>query len=87
MTVLLDEDATTLNILSEFRRFQQKHVSPDDRIAVFLTGHGMTRTGNRGEIGFLIPVNGEATGAGNVWPPLGILWRVHQAIQRNCTKV
>lgn len=59
LTVLLDEDATKLNILSEFHRFQQEHVSPDDRIAVFFAGHGMTRTGNRGEVGFLIPVDGD----------------------------
>ncbi len=56
--VLLDEDATKQNILSNFHHFQEECVSPDDRIAVFFAGHGTTRTGNRGEVGFLIPVDG-----------------------------
>ena len=59
VTVLLDEDATRQDISSAFHNFQQDHVSPDDRIAVFFAGHGMTRTGNRGEVGFLIPVDGD----------------------------
>jgi Caspase domain len=59
VTVLLDKDATSQNILSRFHHFQQKHISPDDRIAVFFAGHGMTCTGNRGEVGFLIPVDGD----------------------------
>lgn len=59
VTVLFDEDATKGNILSKFHRFQREDVSPDDRIAVFFAGHGLTRTGNRGEVGFLLPVDGD----------------------------
>jgi hypothetical protein len=59
VTVLLDGDATKEKILSEFHRFQKEDVSPDDRIAVFFAGHGLTRTGNRGEVGFLLPVDGD----------------------------
>jgi hypothetical protein len=59
VTVLLDQDATKDRILSEFHRFQKEDVSPDDRIAVFFAGHGLTRTGNRGEVGFLLPVDGD----------------------------
>lgn len=59
VTVLLDQDATKERILSEFHRFQKEDVSPDDRIAVFFAGHGLTRTGNRGEVGFLLPVDGD----------------------------
>jgi len=59
VTVLLDTDATKVNILSEFHRFHREDVSPDDRIAVYFAGHGLTRTGNRGEVGFLLPVDGD----------------------------
>lgn len=59
VTVLLDENATKERILSEFHRFEKEDVSPDDRIAVFFAGHGVTRTGNRGEVGFLLPVDGD----------------------------
>ena len=59
LTVLLDKDATKQNILSAYHRFQQEHVMPDDRIAVFFAGHGITRPGNRGEVGFLTPVDGD----------------------------
>jgi hypothetical protein len=59
VTVLLDGDATKEKILSAFHRFQKEDVSPDDRIAVFFAGHGLTRTGNRGEVGFLLPVDGD----------------------------
>lgn len=58
VSVLLDEDATRENILSEFHRFQKDDISPDDRITVSFAGHGLTRTGNRGEVGFLLPVDG-----------------------------
>lgn len=57
--VLLDQNATRERILEEFHRFQKDEVSPDDRIVVFFAGHGMTRTGNRGEVGFLLPVDGD----------------------------
>jgi uncharacterized caspase-like protein len=59
VTVLLDQDATKERILSDFHRFQKEDVLPDDRIAVFFAGHGLTRTGNRGEVGFLLPVDGD----------------------------
>jgi hypothetical protein len=58
VTVLLDQDATRQRILSEFHRFERDDISPDDRIAVFFAGHGLTRTGSRGEVGFLVPVDG-----------------------------
>ena len=58
-TVLLDANATRSNILSAFLNFTQDSVEPDDRIAVFFAGHGCTRTGKRGEVGFLVPVDGD----------------------------
>jgi uncharacterized caspase-like protein len=59
VVVLLDQDATRARILSEFLHFTEDCISPDDRIAVFFAGHGCTRTGKRGEVGFLVPVEGD----------------------------
>jgi Caspase domain len=59
ITVLLDASATRHNIRSAFLDFTHDAVESDDRIAVFFAGHGCTRTGKRGEIGFLVPVEGD----------------------------
>jgi hypothetical protein len=64
--VLLDQDATKEKILSEFHRFEKEQVSPDDRITVFFAGHGLTRMGNRGEVGFLLPVDGDPSNPGTL---------------------
>lgn len=53
---LLDEQATKQNILRAFLRFvRDQEVTFDDRIFVFFAGHGHTETGNRGEVGYLVP--------------------------------
>jgi uncharacterized caspase-like protein len=59
VTVLLDGDATREHILSSFLQLTKSAISPDDRVAVFFAGHGCTRTGKRGEVGFLVPVDGD----------------------------
>ena len=59
LTVLLDQDATRERILSSFFRFTEDLVLQDDRVVVFFAGHGCTRTGKRGEVGFLVPVDGD----------------------------
>ncbi|MCF2719285.1 caspase family protein [Paenibacillus sp. UKAQ_18] len=58
VTVLLDQDATKANIMKNFMKFSNEFTDPDDKIFVFYAGHGHTISGNRGEIGFLIPVDG-----------------------------
>lgn len=56
VTLLLDEQATAHAIRREFLRFcNQDRVGIDDRIIVFFAGHGTTRTGIRGEVGYLVP--------------------------------
>lgn len=54
---LLDADATKENILRAFLRFCADDVELDDRIFVFFAGHGHTKTGFRGEVGYLVPVD------------------------------
>src|SRR5689334_22273909 len=57
--VLLNSDATRENILREFLLWADtSRIGPDDRIIVFFAGHGHTVSGRRGEIGFLVPVDG-----------------------------
>jgi uncharacterized caspase-like protein len=60
VTLLLDEDATGEAIRSAFHAFVSKS-EPDDRILIFFAGHGHTQPGRRGDIGFLVPVDGVAT--------------------------
>lgn len=57
--LLLDKDATRGNIVSSFLSFTNEKVKEDDRIFIFYAGHGHTQIGNRGEAGFLVPVDGK----------------------------
>lgn len=57
--LLLDENATRNEIMAAFMSYANSEISPDDRIFVFFGGHGMTQTGRRGEVGFLVPYDGD----------------------------
>lgn len=57
VTVLLDAGATKERILSAYFRYEQT-TDPDSRLLVFFAGHGASRTGRNGEVGFLVPHNG-----------------------------
>lgn len=54
ITYLENQEATKANILKSFMRFASDDVELDDRIFVFFAGHGHTRIGNRGEVGYLV---------------------------------
>lgn len=54
ITCLIDDQATRSNILKSFLRFTRDDIDLDDRIVVFFAGHGHTRSGNRGEVGYLV---------------------------------
>jgi len=55
VTFLADDAATKDAIQRAFFRFTKDDIGLDDRILVFFAGHGHTLTGNRGEVGFLVP--------------------------------
>ena len=55
---LSDNDATRDSIEAAFLDFTKDKVKPDDRILFYFAGHGHTVTGKRGEIGYLVPVDG-----------------------------
>ena len=56
--LLADDEATRSAIIESFLQFAQDHIDPNDRILVFFAGHGYTHTGKRGEVGYLVPVDG-----------------------------
>ena len=60
ITYLIDGDATKENILKSFMRFARNDVELDDRIFVFFAGHGRTKTGIRGEVGYLVAFDSDA---------------------------
>lgn len=55
---LLNSEASKSAILRAFSTFTGPQVGLDDRVIVFFAGHGHTRTGQRGEVGFLVPYDG-----------------------------
>ncbi|MCK4887039.1 MAG: caspase family protein [Planctomycetes bacterium] len=57
IVLLKDEQATKDNIMQTFHGFTQNKTNPDDKLFVFFAGHGHTISGNRGEVGFLFPVD------------------------------
>lgn len=55
ITCLTDAEATRDRILRSYLRFTADDIDLDERLLVFFAGHGYTRTGSRGEIGYLVP--------------------------------
>lgn len=55
VTMLLNAEATRAAIMRAFLALAGPKVGLDDRVIVFFAGHGDTRTGQRGEVGFLVP--------------------------------
>jgi hypothetical protein len=55
--LLLDGEATGAEIRKAYLRFTKEDIQLDDRIFVFFAGHGTTRSGMRGEVGYLAPVD------------------------------
>ena len=59
VVILLDNKATRHSIIKSFLSFANTNISQDARLLVFYAGHGHTVTGSRGEVGFLIPFDGD----------------------------
>lgn len=59
VTFLEDKEATKSNILRSFLRFSNDDVKVDDRLFIFFAGHGHTKTGVRGEVGYLVPFDAD----------------------------
>lgn len=59
VTYLVDKEATKSNILRSFLRFSNDDVKVDDRLFVFFAGHGHTKAGVKGEVGYLVPYDAD----------------------------
>jgi hypothetical protein len=57
--LLSNSEATRHTILKAYLAFASDSVQFDDRIVVFFAGHGCTKWGMRGEVGFLVPHDGD----------------------------
>jgi len=57
--ILINKDATRLKIMDSYMAFANSDIENDDRILFFFAGHGHTQTGKRGEVGFLVPYDGD----------------------------
>lgn len=56
--LLVDDDATRESIHSSFLAYADDKTEPDDRLIFFFAGHGLTRIGTRGKVGYLVPYDG-----------------------------
>jgi uncharacterized caspase-like protein len=56
---LSDAEATKDSILRSYFRFTAQDIDVDERLLVFYAGHGHTKTGSRGEIGYLVPFDAD----------------------------
>jgi len=57
--ILINKDATRSKIMDSYMAFANSDIENDDRILFFFAGHGHTQTGKRGEVGFLVPYDGD----------------------------
>lgn len=58
--VLLNEDATRTAIHKSFLDLSGNATSVDDRLLVFFAGHGHTVRARRGDVGYLVPYDGNS---------------------------
>jgi hypothetical protein len=58
LALLKDGVATKEAILHTYLRFSES-TGPDDRVLIFFAGHGTTFEGSRGQVGYLVPVDGD----------------------------
>lgn len=57
--LLLDGDATRSAIHKAFLSFSGDATQEDDRLLVFFAGHGHTQRSRRGDVGYLVPSDGD----------------------------
>ena len=55
---LYDREANRDSIMNAFLQFTTDSYLPDDRLIVFYAGHGYTSSAKRGDVGYLVPANG-----------------------------
>lgn len=58
VALLLDSDATLANITKKYMAFAEAGTELNDRLLFFFAGHGETISAPRGDVGYLVPVDG-----------------------------
>jgi len=58
LKIVTDAEASRSEIMTHYMAFANRDIENDDRIFIFFAGHGYTQTGKRGEVGFLVPYDG-----------------------------
>lgn len=59
VTLLTDDNATKESILKHFLQYTTSSIGVDERILIFYAGHGHTKLGLRGEVGYLVPYDSD----------------------------
>jgi len=59
LKILIEEKASRSEIMAHYMAFASNDIENDDRIFIFFAGHGYTQAGKRGEVGFLVPYDGD----------------------------
>ena len=59
--ILTEGKASRSEIMAHYMAFASQEIENDDRIFIFFAGHGYTQAGKRGEVGFLVPQDGNIT--------------------------
>ena len=57
--ILINKNATRSEIMANYMAFANSDIENNDRILFFFAGHGHTKTSRRGEVGFLVPYDGD----------------------------
>jgi hypothetical protein len=68
ITLLTNHHATKQAILKAYMAFENIASHPDDRVLVFFAGHGLTKQGHRGDVGFLVPFDGHPKDSSTLIP-------------------
>jgi hypothetical protein len=66
IAVLRNHEATRQRIIDAYTSLIDLAVSPDDRFMFFYAGHGLTRSGYAGPVGYLLPHDGSPDRAGTL---------------------
>lgn len=59
VTLLKNGEATRERILKHYLGYASPAIELDERLIIFFAGHGYTRMGSRGEVGYLVPYDGD----------------------------
>ena len=59
--LLLDKQATRSSIIEHFMSLTGNGTGPNDRVIFFFAGHGYTARSKRGEVGYLVPYDGNVS--------------------------